>query len=301
MRKPFRKSVAAMTCLLALSSTAQAMIVWLPLEDRVAASDLIVVGRVINLGDRFGLDDHPQLARGTILVDRVLRGDRALRSVEFLYTMPPGKNKPRVSVGPVQYRVGQEQIWMLKRQATVGGTYAVVYPHQRETVSRSKVVAKVIEASKNPAKALREAAKGSRVKRSAAYLVLREAAPESGLPRKAVDDNGPEGGGKRTVPDTSGHEVLDAALVDLAVTTAIEAFPSMDREVHELARRTLQRVGCPIRGLEPPLPKIRATTVQQTRQFLKSHQKDWARAIRKWWISHRKALKLYVPKKSPQD
>jgi len=291
-----RVAPVILVAVFALGATAvQTKQPWVLLEDRVATSDLIVVGQVTNVGDSFGLDDFPGTVRARIAVERVLKGDPEIKVVEMLYKKPPprGRRTPKT----ILYAVGRQQVWMLKRHEKLQDAYTDAYPFLIKRSNRAGLVASVVAALSDPAKSLKDEPPGSRTRQSAAYFLLREAVPESRLPTRTVEADDSSGPGKKTVPDTTGHELLDQALVNLAVTTAMGAFPSGKAESHALARATLKRVACPIATLEPPLPKIRATTADQTREFLKSHQRDWARAIRKWWAKHRKTVKLYVPKK----
>ncbi|MBN2582318.1 MAG: hypothetical protein JXL80_04565 [Planctomycetes bacterium] len=290
----------AITVALATSPVAARYAV-LPLEERIAESDLAVVGRVVELGDSFGLDKLPGMLRGKILVERVLMGDLDGRSVEFLYAKPPD-NARGLRPLPVVYQVGQEQLWLLKRHETVAGNYTVVAPRQAEPPARADTAEVVIAAAAEPLKTLREAEAASRLKRSAAFFVLRRAVPLSQLPTttRIVETDG--GRIEKQTPDLRGHELLDDATLDLAVATAIDAFSEHDDEVHEVSRRTLARVGCPVDGLEPPLPdEVRATTAEQIRVFQKTHQQAWARAIRKWWTDNHRTIKRYVPKKPAAD
>ena len=291
-----RAAPVIFVAVLALAATAaQAKQLWVLLEDRVATSDLIVVGQVTNVGDSFGLDDFPGTVRARIAVERVLKGDAEIKVVEMLYKKPPprGRRTPKT----ILYAVGRQQVWMLERHEKLQDAYTDAYPFQIERSNRAGVVASVVAALSDPAKSLNDEPPGSRTRQSAAYFLLREAVPESRLPIRTVEADDSSGSGKKTVPDTTGYELLDKTLVNLSVTTAIDAFPSGKAELHALARAALKRVACPIATVEPPLPKIRATTAEQTKQFLKSHQKAWARAIRNWWFKNRKTLKLYVPKK----
>lgn len=301
MLKPGSIAIAAVL-LSAMSGSAAAAPrrATLTLEDRVLASDLVVVGRIVSLDDNFGLTDPPGMLRGKIMVDRTLKGDHEGRVVEFLYRNPPADPRA-VREAPPIYRMDQEEVWLLKRHETLAGHYLVVAPHQAEPPSRAETIAKVIAAAADPLKALREADNESRLRLSAAYIILREAVPASQVPAPKPDNQPANGTGDAPPRGDAGYELLDAAVLDKAVRAAADTFAAESFEVNELSRRTLARVGCPVDALEPPLPAVRATTTEQIRLYQKTHQDAWAAAIRKWWTDHRDAITRYVPKPPPRS
>jgi len=302
VRRQFWKSVAAITCLLALSSAATAMIAWAPLEDRAAESDLIVIGEIVGIGQAGVVKGAPDLTPCTIKVTRVLKGDAGTREVRMLWRKPPEAKPGRPLIvsnpAPIVYRVGQKEIWMLKKHPVVADVYTEGHPYLREPVDKADLVVAVVGAMRNPEATLKDAKAKRRLRFSAAYSLLRDAVPESKLPvtsKRAIVEGKKET--KKVVPDTSGHELLPAETVNLAVPAVIDYFTTDELYMQNVAYTVLYKIGIPLGELMPPQERVRGQTGEQARRAAAERRKITAEAIRKWWAANSGKLKLYVPKK----
>lgn len=106
------------------ASGATAMVARMTAEQRVAASDLIVIG---SLEDIWTAEGEQGRRIGLIMVDRVLKGDAATDAVPLLL---PSANGPR-SGEDFDYAPGTSGLWFLRSLgARVPGVYAADHPQR---------------------------------------------------------------------------------------------------------------------------------------------------------------------------
>ncbi len=203
-----------------------------------------------------------------------------------------------VDPAPIVYTIGPKEIWMLKKHPVAADACTEDSPYLREPVDKAELVAAVVGAMKNPEATLKDTKAKPRLRFSAAYSLLREAVPESKLPvtRKGAIVEGKEEATK-AVPDTSGHELLPAELVNLAVPAVIDYFTTDELYMQNVAYAVLYKIGIPLGELMPRQKRVRGQTAEEARRAAAERRKTTAEAIRKWWAANSGKMKLYVPKK----
>jgi len=267
MRRHFRKSVATITCLLALSSSVQAMIAWVPLEDRIADSSLVVVGEIRAIENVGSLAAAPKMAPCTIEVARVLKGSADVKSVRLLWRKPTEEEMGIAREPPLlTYRVSQQQIWMLKKSGVAADAFTHVHPRLKEGPDQAELVAAVVGAMRNPEATLKNAKAKQRLRFSAAYSVLRKAVPENSR--------------------LTGHELLPADLMNLAVPAVIDFFTTEELHMQNVAYTVLYKIGLPLAELMPPQERVRGRPAEEARRAAAERRQAAAEAIRKWWAAN---------------
>jgi len=319
MRKALTPATFSIAIFLLSAAALQALPPPMPLEDRVADSDLVVAGEIVKVADepaRGGPADHVRFARQvrcTVKVTQVFKGPADLKEVEVLCPKPspppkapPGIGVMRTGMAFRKAEVGEKAIWALVKNPTAEGSYKELYYHPMHEQDKAEAVAAVAKVAADPAKVLKDdkAAGGPRL--SAAYLFLRHAVPEALLPQvhRPADPNMRHMGAE---PDTSGHTLLDAALVDRAVDAAVWGLANTDDVEgkaasypgpHGLGLKALQGV---VRDLRKLRPEQEVTAKQRSREQMiedtRQQRKAWAEAVRTWCDKHK--TKLYVPKHRP--
>jgi hypothetical protein len=302
-----------MSAAVLLVGTSEAVLALPPpmsLEDRVADSEWVVAGRITKIADDVPANRPHGLVRCVVKVTRVFKGPADLKEVRVLCRKPterpaaPGGGIVAVAMGSAFRRVevGHEAIWMLVPHPMGHKFYKELFYHPVHDQDTPEAVASTVAAAADPSKVLKDNAAPKRQRLSAAYLLLRKAVPENSLPLKKSE--AVEGGAavkKQGVRDTTGLELLDARVLDSAVQTALTFFPSMKNDPwpgeHGLARKTLDKVGCPVGELMPQRKQRRRRTREQARRDAEEHRMKWAASIRKWWNENKAKIKLYVPKK----
>ena len=270
-------------------------------EDRVADSDLVVVGEITAIA--------PTAA--TIKVTRILKGPADLKQVSVVglkQKTPPGPGPLQMMQqgGAATFRVGETLIWTLKALPAGKDLYGNVCSYWKESADHADDAAVVVEALTDPAKTLKNDKASDRGRLSAAYAFLRNVRPEDMLPQSRIAGDLDGAGPAHVEPDTRGYERLDADLVTRAVKAAIAGLGSIRGlsgepcawpGEHGLALKTLQRVVPNVQKLRPERPtpakqRSREQMIADTRAF----RRQWADAVQKWWAEHTEAHRLYVPK-----
>jgi len=310
---------AALVLIAMVAGPASALPPPMPLEDRVADSDLVVAGEIVKVADesaRGGPADHVRFqgqVRCTVKVTRVFKGPADLKQVTVVCRKPapapkapPGIKAVRIGGAFRRAEVGEKAIWTLVKQPQAEGVvYRELYYHPVHEQDTAEAVAAAAKVAADPAKVLKDDKAAERQRLSAAYLYLRWAVPEDALPQTRTPL---PGGGTHTEANTLGHALLDAALVDRAVEAAIRGLASTESldgkpyawpGAHGLALKALQRV---VRNFGNLRPEPVQTSRQQTRKEMiedtRQQRKAWAEAVRAWWDKHK--MKLYVPKVKPR-
>jgi len=284
-----------------------------PIDERIAQSDLVVVGEVAKIDN--GL--------GTVKVLRVLKGPADVKEVEV--SGITGKEVNRGPVAPMPqggrptYSEGEKLVWTLKlvKPAAPEGPaplgtappapgaeprakplYEIVCFWWKEPADRADDVAGIVAAQANPAPRLRQLdeAVAPRTRLAAAYALLRKAVREEHLPVKAAEADRDA----KPRPVTDGHALLDKALVDSAVEAILIYFPPGDPAQklgpgeHTLVFGSLQRIGCPLGSLRPQ--DKNDALAEATEQAARERSQKYADNVRQWWQDNKDKTKLYVPK-----
>jgi len=320
MRRALMVPTLSAAILLVSVAALQALPPPMPLEDRVADSDLVVAGEIVKVADEpahGGPADHVRFAkqvRCTVKVTQVFKGPADLKEADVLCPKPspppkapPGIGVMRTGAAFRKAAVGEKAIWMLVKNPTAEGSYKELYYHPVHEQDTAEAVAAVAKVAVDPAKILKDEKASERQRLSAAYLYLRWAVPEGLLPQvhRPADPNAGHMGAE---PDTSGHNLLDAALVErgvdaairgLASTEDLEGKPTTWPGAHGRAMKALQRVVRDLHKLRPEPAHVssKQQTLKQIIEGKKRQRKAWAEAVRKWWDKHK--MKLYVPKTRP--
>lgn len=103
--------------------TTQASWAYVPLELRLTGADLVVVGKIDRLTDNFKVGERMHDV-GAITVQRVLKGPANLKEAQVAW---PGKARFALSTD-IRYRVGQQGVWILTRDAKQPNVYRASYP-----------------------------------------------------------------------------------------------------------------------------------------------------------------------------
>ena len=133
-------------------STTRASWAYVPLELRLAGADLVVVGKIDRLTDNFKVGERMHDV-GAITVQRMLKGPGNLKEAQVAW---PGKARFALSTD-IRYRVGQQGIWILTRDAKQPNVYRANYPTDYQAAANlPKILAALKKLSKmkwSPAKA----------------------------------------------------------------------------------------------------------------------------------------------------
>ena len=264
----------------------------MPIDERIAQSDLVIVAEITKIED--GL--------GAVKVARVLKGPADVKEV----TVTGVRERARPGPGPIQavqqggaaaYTIGEKLIWTL-RKVRDKAIYENICTYWKEQADRADEVAGIVAAQANPAPRLRQLDEvvAPRMRLAAAYAVLRVAVTENRLPHGAA---GSSAGPLSPLPLTKDYELLDSALVNRAVEAVLAYFPpeaskKLGPGEHTLVFDSLQKLGCPLSSLYPQ-DKDDALK-EETEQTAKQRWDRYAEAVRKWWADNKDKLKLYLPK-----
>lgn len=307
MRRVLLATLIAAASLVVAASPVAAQVEYQTLEQRVAASDLVVTGEVAKVDAEAKIEKAPGMTAVTITVAQVLKGPADLKELTMLWqpeaakppatpaeTPPngeapgetPADAPPPDETPPVTYEAGQEHIWFLKKHPA-GETMVVdAAPQQIEPVESAATVSAVVTGLKAPETVLAEGKDSPRSRLAAAYALLERMVPESRLPLAE---------GK---PDTTGARAIDAAVITAAGTAAVEFFGSTTANDRLPAEAVLKRLGCPTASLapQPAQPKPRRTAEEVLRD-ISAHRAAWGRNVATWLGTNLQATRFYEPAK----
>lgn len=281
-------AVVMLMCLLAAST--HAIPPPFPLEDRVADSQVVLVGKVTKIDEGV---THPALPGSVpihVAVTGILKGPADIKEVIVLWEKPPD-NVDRAPVArliqgarPGRYEIGHTQIWFLNPVAE--DAYLEDLTWWQVPADQADVVAAAVAALNDPT-LLTNPEAPARTRLAAAYLLVRKALPENLLPSLTTQT----GGTPNTVRDTKGWRLLDPELVDAAARVAIAAFADDTKDdplgPRVIVRKTLEKLTCPVYQLAPPRTHVQLEEGARRRL--------WTQAVTKWWDDNKGGIKLYVP------
>jgi hypothetical protein len=270
-----------------------------PLEDRLAACDVVAVGEVTKVDPGSGTPGGPDFVRPTmtVMLTQVLKGPADLKEVRMPYIVmrPPPPGGQRV------YEVGDTEVWQLKKSESTEGYYVNAFRHFFEPRDRAPVIAAVLSGLKDPKAAVdapekadataEEAALAARSRLSGAYCLVRGGKPETRFPH--VESKSDE----KPLRDTRGYLPLAPELVNRAMTLAIASFASTEESEAELAQRIMEQLGCPLGSLRPTT-QVRSDDENRqypTPEHRQAMREDWSKAITAWWAREKDNLRFYVP------
>jgi hypothetical protein len=117
----------------------------IPLEQLVKDAVLIVEGKVAKVEDAGFVRGQRKYDAAVVQVKAVLKGDAKVKEVRIGQPAPGGLALST----DIRFKVGQEGIWLLKKQADAKGKEAEVYwalhPSQLQPLAEREKVAKVIK------------------------------------------------------------------------------------------------------------------------------------------------------------
>ena len=274
-----------------LAGSTQAVPPPVPLEDRVADSHVVIVGKVMKIHKGVTHPAVPGHVPMHVAVTRILKGPADIKEVVILYRKPPEDTNrgpiARHTQGPgsAGYAVGHAQIWFLNPVAP--DAYVEDLTWWPVAVGQTDVVAAVVAALADPAGVVTNPETPARTRLAGAYLLVRKALPEDRLPFLTTY----AGETAKTVRDTKGYRLLEPELADAAARVAISLF-AQDADNNPLgprviARKTLEKLTCPVHRLAPRRAQPRLEENERLRL--------WTQAVTKWWADNKGGLKLYVP------
>lgn len=121
-----------------LASPVLAMWAYIPREIRLLEADAVVIGTIEKLAEGFAVDNRPHDV-GVLTVRQVLKGPATLKEVRLAWPQRP-KGNLFIADGPLHYAVGQQGLWILRRDA-VRGVYQADYPGDFQQVANQEEVA----------------------------------------------------------------------------------------------------------------------------------------------------------------
>lgn len=311
-----KAAMTAVTAMTAIAMPVAAMIVNVPLEDRLAESHVVAVGAITMIDDGTAIDDEsePRQPTITITLARVLKGPADLKEVRMACRKDPTTEIHSIRPAPPVYRMGQERIWQLKQSEIAADLYVDAFPHFIEPAERADVIAAVLAGLNNPMEAINapdkpdatadDKALAERTRLSAAYCLVRGGKPETAFPfrqPKPTEEADGAAGLGNAVRDTSGYLPLDPAVLDRVMAIAIASFASTEESETMTSQTILRKVGCPLHELNPDRDGVNIKP--QTPEERQKTREAWARAIAAWWADGKNSLKFYLPdpaaKKTP--
>ncbi len=115
------------------SQRSEAMWAYVPLEVRIMEADFVVAGKIVRLEKDIPLKDGRVYEVGVIQVASVLKGKARTKEVKLAW-IKPRKGGLRLADGPISYAVGQNSLWILRKDPDVG-THTANYPSDRQALA----------------------------------------------------------------------------------------------------------------------------------------------------------------------
>lgn len=137
-----------LSCILVFVLVSLAMASWvdLPLENRLAEADLVVVGTITSVDN----STHKEIDVGTIKVQTVLKGDGNISEVMLAW---PSKRRGFMTTADIIYKKGDSGIWILQKGEKANRNfpqyYFARYPKDHQPAGRVEAVRALLESGKS--------------------------------------------------------------------------------------------------------------------------------------------------------
>lgn len=247
---------------LSLSSTAWASWAWVPLVDRVAGADLVVVGKITKVGPGPGAGMAKNDV-GILTVRRVLKGPGQVKQVKLLF---PSARGGLMHSAMITYKQGQDGGWILRKDRQ-GNFYTALYPRDYQQPEKLKYLEAAVDAAGAPFAAIGSDQVLTRLNGS--YVILKYVVP---VTRDAKAKTHP----------------LPASMSGTIGETVIAGLKAADQETRMLAQQMIHQLGMP--------------PVRVPRELQRDYKKSQAfrdKKVAEWWRAKRKGFRIQAVAPQP--